>query len=169
MERLGDLTGARNAFPLSFQHCPSLCRLCAKLAMAARGRTGAQHTRTTAFARHCQQSAGWKHGQVHLSMPTRLPCYICYCPIANGPPAIPPTPPSPKRALCILISSNGRSFASVLTASNRWTVFMPLDILPKMVCLPSRNGVGAFMSAILSRPSVEWGRGEEEWEIAVVE
>ncbi len=36
-----------------------------------------------------------------------------------------------------------RSFASTLTAASLCTVFIPLDTRPKMVCLPSRKGVGA--------------------------
>lgn len=35
------------------------------------------------------------------------------------------------------------SFPSVRTAANRCTVFMPVETRPKIVCLPSRKGVGA--------------------------
>lgn len=53
---------------------------------------------------------------------------------------------SPNRALWILISSTGLSVLSVRTASNLCTVFIPLDTRPKIVCLPSRNGVGACIA-----------------------
>jgi hypothetical protein len=66
--------------------------------------------------------------------------------------------PSPNLALCILISSTGLSLLSVLTASSLWTVFIPLDTLPNIVCLPSKNGVGACLSAHPSRYCQTWGR-----------
>jgi hypothetical protein len=44
------------------------------------------------------------------------------------------------------MSSSGRSLVSVRTASSRWIVLMPEDTRPKIVCLPSRNGVGACVS-----------------------
>lgn len=63
-------------------------------------------------------------------------------------------PPSPSRALCILISSTGRSLLSVRTASKRCTVFMPDDTRPNMVCLPSRKGVGAYEGQLRE---IGWG------------
>lgn len=69
--------------------------------------------------------------------------------------------PCPILALCIFISSTGLhatisisrktlvhpgthlSFPSVRTAAKRCSVGIPLCTRPKMVCLPSRNGVGA--------------------------
>lgn len=52
-------------------------------------------------------------------------------------------PASPSRALWILISSTGLSLLSVRTASSLLTVCMPDETRPKIVCLPSRKGVGA--------------------------
>lgn len=46
-------------------------------------------------------------------------------------------------AVTILISCSGRSLASVDTLPMRSTVPMPAATRPKMVCLPSRWGVGA--------------------------
>jgi hypothetical protein len=36
-----------------------------------------------------------------------------------------------------------RSFPSVPTTPSRWTTFIPFETRPKIVCLPSRKGVGA--------------------------
>ena len=74
--------------------------------------------------------------------------------------------PSPNLALCILISSTGLSLLSVLTASNLCTVFIPFDIRPNFVCLPSRNGVGACSSvSSLDRSSSDqtYTSDEELW------
>lgn len=47
------------------------------------------------------------------------------------------------RALMIRTSPKGRSPASVCTLPNRLITSIPLLTRPKMVCLPSRCGVGA--------------------------
>jgi hypothetical protein len=36
-----------------------------------------------------------------------------------------------------------RSFPSVPTTPSRWMTFIPFETRPKIVCLPSRKGVGA--------------------------
>jgi hypothetical protein len=47
------------------------------------------------------------------------------------------------RARRILTSVVGRSVASVCTFPSRLTTAMPLQMRPKIVCLPSSHGVGA--------------------------
>lgn len=47
------------------------------------------------------------------------------------------------RALSILTSVVGRSVASVCTLPSRLMVLIPPHTRPKMVCLPSSQGVGA--------------------------
>ena len=62
--------------------------------------------------------------------------------------------------LKILTAVVGRSLASVCTLPRRLTTPMPAHTRPKMVCLPSRNGVGARVMKNWEPGGLFWGRSQ---------